>query len=148
MKKHAQDENLRVEGTRYSGIVIVDDEILLMFRRKDGRQYYTLPGGHKRRGELDNETVRREIFEETGIRVEVGQIVLDFKNDFTNQQDKIFLCSAKKKTRPRLLGEEKDYSCQNNYYKPMWVRVEEASNLINMYPEEARNWLMSRNDTR
>lgn len=51
------------------GAVVVDDERLLLVRRRDdpGAGTWSVPGGHLRRGETLAEAVVRELREETGL---------------------------------------------------------------------------------
>ncbi|WP_328795836.1 NUDIX hydrolase [Halosaccharopolyspora lacisalsi] len=50
---------------------------LLMIRRANdpGRGEWSLPGGRVERGESDDSALRREVHEETGLRVTVGPLV-------------------------------------------------------------------------
>ena len=59
-----------------AGAVVRDDRgrVLWMRRRADGRQWWILPGGHVEAGEWPEETVCRELEEETGLRVRVGAL--------------------------------------------------------------------------
>jgi ADP-ribose pyrophosphatase YjhB (NUDIX family) len=52
-----------------TGYVVRDDKTLLLFHKK--LKMWLPPGGHMDEGELPEETVRREILEETGLEVEI-----------------------------------------------------------------------------
>jgi len=56
------------------GAVIVEDGRLLLIRRGRGAylDHWAVPGGRQRRGETMREAVVREVHEETGLTVEVG----------------------------------------------------------------------------
>ncbi|MDE2240088.1 MAG: NUDIX hydrolase, partial [Rhodospirillales bacterium] len=58
------------------GIVLLkDDQVLLVRRGKPpGAGQWSLPGGRQELGETAEETARRELFEETGLRC--GKLVL------------------------------------------------------------------------
>jgi len=57
-----------------SGIVVVDDAILLVRRvRPPAAGKWSVPGGRVEYGETLRETVAREVREETGLDVEVGE---------------------------------------------------------------------------
>lgn len=66
-------KNLRI---RVALFILRDDEILLVRHEKDGRSYWLLPGGGVEFGESLKEAARREAFEETGLDVEVHDLVL------------------------------------------------------------------------
>ena len=78
-KRHAARFNHGVTESRpYLGVgaVVLYDGALLMVRRaKDpGRGLWSVPGGHVEPGELLTDAVRREVREETGLEVEVGEL--------------------------------------------------------------------------
>ncbi len=56
---------------RIAGVVIVNDEVLLQRRVKDGKEYFVFPGGHRGVKENEIETLRREMLEELGLDINV-----------------------------------------------------------------------------
>lgn len=56
------------------GAVMIDDGRILLIQRERGAYagMWAVPGGRQRRGETMQEAVRREVREETGLIVEVG----------------------------------------------------------------------------
>jgi 8-oxo-dGTP diphosphatase len=59
------------------GAVIVEDGRILLVKRSRGPYpgSWAVPAGRQRRGETMDEAVRREVLEETGLQVEVGDPV-------------------------------------------------------------------------
>lgn len=59
------------------GAVIMEDGRLLLIRRGRGAYlgYWAVPGGRQRHGETMREAVAREVLEETGLTVDVGDVV-------------------------------------------------------------------------
>jgi 8-oxo-dGTP diphosphatase len=61
---------------RPSIAIIENNQILLMQYRYGDTDVYNLPGGNVDKGETLMQTVVRELMEELGIEVEVGQMIL------------------------------------------------------------------------
>ncbi len=67
--------------TRYQGAIVRDHHILLLYGREDWgdgpREFWLLPGGGSEPGESTEETVYREMLEETMLEVRVERLLLD-----------------------------------------------------------------------
>ncbi|TQV85736.1 NUDIX hydrolase [Exilibacterium tricleocarpae] len=70
-----------------AGCLVIHDKKLLVIQQRSGR--WSLPGGSSGRGEAAQCTAQRETWEETGLAVEVGNLVRVFNNGFH-----LFRCSA------------------------------------------------------
>jgi 8-oxo-dGTP diphosphatase len=59
------------------GAVVVQDDVLLMVRRggDPGRGLWSLPGGRVERGEYISDALAREVKEETGVDIAVGELI-------------------------------------------------------------------------
>lgn len=69
--------------------VIIRDEQLLVLRRQGVQgEFYVLPGGGQHHGESIHETLKREVFEEVSLRVEIDQML--FINEFIAKRDSLF----------------------------------------------------------
>ncbi|MGC1401914.1 MAG: NUDIX hydrolase [Thermodesulfobacteriota bacterium] len=73
------------------GIVFQGDRVLLVKRGKEpGRGKWSIPGGAVDIGEMVENAVKREIEEETGLQVEVLDLVAVFERILPDPQGKIF----------------------------------------------------------
>lgn len=66
-------QNIRI---RVAGILVKDDQILLVRHEKNGNSYWLLPGGGIEFGESAEEALVREFQEEVGLKIRVGKLVL------------------------------------------------------------------------
>lgn len=75
-------ENLKFKF-RVAGIVIVDNKLLTVQIMDNG--FYCLPGGHVNVGETSLETIKREMYEEADMQVEVKKLLTIIENFFTRK---------------------------------------------------------------
>ena len=114
-----------------------------MFRRKNGEEYYTFPGGHMREGEEPVETAIREILEETTVTVVGMEPAFEFRNFVKPKKTKIeyYFVGNWESGDPQLSGEESRRMSEENYYEPMWVPIEDL-NSLNLLPMLAKEWVI------
>ena len=110
------------------GIIIQDDKLLTIFRRKikDGevKEYYVIPGGGLEEGETLEENVTRELNEELGIDITIDGFVGMRETDTTIEY--YFDCTITNGT-PTIGGEEKDRMSDSNYYEVTYIPVNKIS---------------------
>ena len=118
--------------------VIVQDGKILLNEFGDGL-YYNLPGGGVEDGELVRETVAREVLEETGIEVEVGELlfVLEYEPVHNNiiygetpTISVVFECKTKGDITvkpPTVPDVSPDYA--NITSRGVWMPVENLNNI-------------------
>ena len=109
-----------------SCIFIKNKKILLEKRKKSEDNYaglWTIPGGHKDPKEKIEKTLKREMKEELGIKVEDAELILNFKDkDPTSKQEyvhNVFFC---KKYKGRIKG-------TTEQKKVKWVRIQDIPRL-------------------
>jgi len=73
------------------GLILHKNRILLIHRINRGKIYYVLPGGHSESGESAEETLIREIKEETNLDITISRHMWTFHNKFDNSENEIFL---------------------------------------------------------
>jgi 8-oxo-dGTP diphosphatase len=110
------------------GIVIHDDKLLLMERWRGNMHYFSIPGGGIERGEVPEQTVVREIAEETSCVVTVERPLYVLTSDAGNQHH-IFLCSYVSGT-PHLPPASPEYrdATPNNRFVPTWLDLTSLPN--------------------
>jgi 8-oxo-dGTP pyrophosphatase MutT (NUDIX family) len=122
------------------GIVVHDGRILLMERWRDNLHYFSIPGGGIEPGETPQQTVEREITEETSVRVKVQEQVLEMHDgDFSH---KIYLCEyvgGEAYLRPN--APEAFYG-PTNRFQPRWVQVSQLPELPFIYWQPIKQHLI------
>lgn len=123
------------------GIVIKDGKVLLIYRENKGRIYYTIPGGKVEENETLEQTVVREMLEETCITVEPVKLMESCEDTYSNKIQHIFLCKyidgvVKLGDSVEMAKMKKN---SDNYYEPMWVTLGKIESL-DIKPDSAANF--------
>lgn len=102
------------------GVALVEEgKVLLVKRGRDpGRGLWAVPGGKVQRGERMRDAARREMLEETGLDVEVGEVV--WVGEHIEGDDHIVLVDFV----GRLIGG--DLEAGDDADEVRWVTLEEA----------------------
>ncbi len=106
-------------------IVIHDDKLLVMHRNKFGTEYDTLPGGGVEIGEHPEQTVVREVFEETSIIVSSAKLVFIEEAGDPYGTQYVYLCEYVS-GEPHLHEESEEMKINQlgqNLYEPRWVKL-------------------------
>lgn len=100
--------------------------MLVMYRNKNGEEYFTLVGGQINRNELPEDALRREVKEETGLEVISAQLVFVEEHAGNLNDQYIYLCQV----APHQSVSVSEYSEEGlmnrvgvNIHKPVWVRM-------------------------
>ena len=116
--------------------IIINGTKLLTVQMKndEGKTYYTLPGGKQKPNELIDETLKREVAEETGLSVEPISLLFireGFKEE-THRIEFMFVC--------KVLGEIKDPKLDYDDHQVgvKWLPID---NILHeeLYPVDMRN---------
>ena len=80
---------------RYQGAIVHEDQLLLIQHHEyaSGRSYWLMPGGGQEAGESEEDCVRREMLEETGLDVAVERLLFEVPTlGGVYQRRKTYLC--------------------------------------------------------
>jgi len=108
------------------GIIIHDDQLLVMERWRDGLHYFSIPGGGIEPGETSEQTVVRELAEETGCVVRpVREIYLLTLQD--GSESHIFLCDYVSGTPHLPVDSPEAQEPASNRFEPRWMSLAELA---------------------
>jgi len=138
---YREDQDIRIDHIQARGLILKGKKVLVMFRRKNGKEYYVFPGGHMQKGEKPIDTAIREIKEETTIEVKDLKLAFKFINYLKHEKRDYFFIGGWKKGKPILSGEESRRASEENYYEPMWILIEDIAK-INLLPLRTKEWVM------
>lgn len=133
------DQEIRIDNVRAAGIVVRDDSVLFMYRKKNEKEFYILPGGHLQEGEESIVTLEREIMEETSIKVKNIKPAFEFRDYIKDNFDFYYLCEFES-GEIKLGGEELLKNSPENVYDLMWVKFNDIAEL-NILPKAAKEWI-------
>jgi 8-oxo-dGTP pyrophosphatase MutT (NUDIX family) len=122
------DTNVRV-----SGVIQFGRQILLIYRERKGRKYYTFPGGHIKSNESPTNGIIREIKEETNIVISDPTKIAEFDNGEFGHDIFFHINLAK---FPKDLFVKNPEVPDNEVAELIWVTLSKATNLDNLYPTQ------------
>lgn len=112
-------------------IIVRDGNLLVMKRNKFGKEYYTLVGGGVDPGETLEQSLVRELYEETGVTAQSARLVFVEQAGTLYGDQYIYLCdgaSGEPALNPNS-EEAKISSLGQNTYQPMWLALSELPNV-------------------
>lgn len=110
-------------------IIIHDGQLLVMHRNKFDDEYYTLIGGGIEHGETPEQALKREVLEETSLRVTDYRLVFIEEPGKPFGKQYIYLCEFQggRVHLPADSIEAKISAMGQNLYQPMWLPLSELS---------------------
>ncbi len=132
---------LATKPTRAVCLMIHDNHVLVMHRKKVDEEYYTFVGGGVEEGETIEEAVVREVMEETMMPTKLDRLL--YIHDYTESEQYYYLC--KYISGEPVLGEstekERMTKASSDIYGPEWMPIELLDKRL-LYPLEIRDWLI------
>ena len=107
-------------------IIIEGNKTLVMYRNKQGNEYFTLVGGQIAEGESMEQALVREVKEETGLHITGAQLVFIEDHQAPYNQQFIYLCTVAPHSDISLGEYSEEYEMNKlgvNIHKPVWVDV-------------------------
>jgi len=118
---------------------VADDKVLMIHRNRNGEEYYIVPGGGVEEGETEVEAAYRETDEETGLEIELGELLwkrpfsTPTHNGETIEQIEYAYLITQFSGTPVLSGPEFHRQSETNQYSLEWVPLADFPNRI-VYP--------------
>lgn len=119
---------------RAGGILIEEDKLALIERRRADRHYFSFPGGGVDEGETYEQAVVREMYEELGLHVKVIRKIAEVR--FNEKMQYYFLVEKTGGEFGSGTGEEYGtYNPAYGTYLPLWLPLAELRN-YNVLPQQ------------
>lgn len=127
---------------RAGTIIVKNNQILLIHRFWQGREYFVIPGGKVEEGETVEDAAIREAKEETSLNVVLGENFFEFYNDFDKRKN-IFFLVTKFFGEMKLGGPKAKRNSNEDKYILEWHNLEEIKGL-NIVPEKLKEKLVEK----
>ena len=112
-------------------IIIRDGKLLVMKRNKFGEVYYTLIGGGVDLGESPEQSLVRELYEETTMTAQRARLVFIEQAGEPYGDQYVFLCDDVS-GEPKLSPDSEEAKISNlgqNTYEPMWLPLSDLASV-------------------
>lgn len=120
---------------RARAIIIHEGKMVSMYRERQGRVFYTFPGGGMEGTETEEECVKREVFEEFGLIVKPIKKVYTYENK--NSIEHFYIADWLSGEFGSGEGEEFEKNRNNGVYIPKLIEISDIPNIPLMPPEVA-----------
>ena len=129
-----------MDRNRAGVVIIQDNQLALIERKRNDETYYVIPGGGIEENETSKQAAKREALEELGVDVCVKALYTSFQLNGIH-----FYFTAEITGGEFGSGTGNEYQASSHKrgtYKAVWVPLEELTGLC-IYPEEVRSVLVS-----
>jgi 8-oxo-dGTP diphosphatase len=133
--------------TRVRAIIIKNNKILLLKRKKDNIVYWVLPGGQVENGEINELALARECQEELGVQIKVKELIhemLSQKPELYEQSEYFFNCEIVSGSLGSGIGPEwQPSSGYKGTYQIEWIDLNNLLD-IDLKPEELKEIIVNK----
>ena len=137
------DAEFPVTGAR--SIVLHDDSVLLMERRKAGLHYFVFPGGHVESAETPEAALLRELREETTLNCAIERLLYIARLEHRKETQLYYLTRLRGvRVLPELSTESAEYQLNAagiQTYRPQWVKITDLDKVNCLPAPIARQFL-------
>ena len=126
---------------RVRAIIIVDNKLLTIKRKKEDSVYFVFPGGGVELNESISDALKRECLEELGVEVNVKEKF--YSETFNDQENIFYICEIIGGNLGS--GDGPEYSTDSKYkgsYEMTWIDIPDLQK-FQLYPEKLKNKLNS-----
>lgn len=121
-----------------AAVVIMDKKkILLLHRFSNAKEYYVCPGGSVDDGETVEEAAIREALEETGLAIQLGNKLWQYKNLEFGGRTENFFEVVDYKGQLELGGPEASRNSETDSYELVWLSMEKLKE-VKFFPEDIK----------
>lgn len=126
---------------RASGLILKNNQVLVIRRVKEGNEYWVFPGGGVEKGESNLEAAIREIREETSLEIDNiidQQTYRDTENK--NAQHFFIVCEVQEGMAipgSELIKNDED----DGTFELKWINISDALKIEKLYPIPLKNYL-------
>ena len=128
---------------RAVGLIIKNDQVVLLRWVKDGEKYFVFPGGGVEEGETVEEALIREMKEELCVDVKIDKFLFKIFNpgragsNWADRDDHFYLIKEYE-GEPELGGPERERMNENDQYYIEWHKISELPKMETLYPVHER----------
>jgi len=111
-------------GKAARAIIIENNKVLVMYRNKQGSQYYTLVGGRVGENETVEDALVREVKEETGLNITNARLVFVEYHQPPYNEQYIYLCEVAPHADIAIQDTSEEAYLNKlsvNIHKPLWA---------------------------
>lgn len=126
---------------RASGLILKNNQVLVIRRVKAGEEYWLFPGGGVEKGESNLEAALREIREETSL--ELANIIdqKTYRDPENKNAQHFFVVGEPKEGLATPSSELAEENENEGTFELKWMNISDALKLDKLYPIPVKNYL-------